>query len=409
MRWGDTLLDVTHIDAGGDFTLVDVVLVHEGELVAAPAGRVGQVEYTATAIELPARSVPFARHGDRRWLPYVAGALLAHLALWGAATINHPIERHAAVPTEPRPVRIARVASEPMKSYAPPDDRARDRVADTKSQGQAMAAQGPTGAAGARAPAARGHVAIKNTGEEAQLSKAEAVARARQAGVLGQTQVLLESYATLGGTERLTSAFDAIDVTAPLTGGEGTAGGSFGTGFTGGGAGGGGTTYGTIGVGRSGSFSSGTTNGHGWGGSVAPVVTTIQWHTWRDVDYTYGALPHRRLTGHYSTVTICPSPAQCNVDGSLDKAIVRRYVKRNIDKLSYCYEKELLGRPSLTGGNVNITFAVGADGRIHVARSTGFDDTIAFCTRVVFEAIELPKKGDALVEYVVHFAAPARP
>ncbi|MDQ3335443.1 MAG: AgmX/PglI C-terminal domain-containing protein [Myxococcota bacterium] len=404
-RWGDTLIDITQIDAG-DFTLVDRQLVYEGQLVAAPEGRLGQISYTAVEITRPARSVPFARHGDRHWLPYVGLALLAHVGLWVVATIGHPpLERRAPVVAAQRPIKIARVAAEPARSYVPPDDRARDRVDDTKSQGQAKAMEGPSGAAGAISPVKRGHVAVKNTGEEAQLTKAEAVERARRAGVLGSSQVLLESYATLGGADRITSAFDAIDVAAPLAGGAGTAGGSFGLGHTGGGAGGGGH-YGTIGVGHIGTFSSGTTHGHGWGGSRAPSTPWRTWDGGDGGDYRYTVYPRRHLSRRFSTVQICPQDAPpCTVDGALDKAIVRRYVKRNVQKLSYCYEKELLARPAIRG-LVTITFAVGDEGHVELARASGFDETVATCVRGVFESIELPR-GATVVAYVLRFELPA--
>jgi hypothetical protein len=399
-RWGDTLIDIAQVETG-DFTLVDCQLVYGGQLVAAPEGQLGRVSYTAVEIPRAARSVPFARHGDRRWLPYVGLALIAHVGLWVVATIQHPpLQRRAPVTTE-RPIKIARIAAEPARSYVPPDDRARDLVNETKSQGQAKAMAGPIGAAGAISPNKRGHVAVKNTGEEAQLTKTEAVERARRAGILGSSEVLRESFATLGGADRLTSAFDAVDVTA-LTGGTGTSAGSFGVGYAGGGAGGGGT-YGTIGVGHIGTFSNGTTHGHGWGGSHAPP--TPRWRTWSDGDYQYtGGYPHR-LRSRPSPVQICPHDAPpCTVDGALDKAIVRRYVKRNIQKLSYCYERELLARPKIRG-LVHITFAVGDAGRVELARASGFDETVADCVRGVFESIELPR-GATVVAYVLRFGWP---
>jgi hypothetical protein len=399
-RWGDTLLDVAHVD---DFTLVDVVLVHRGVLVAPPAGRIGCIDYAATVVEPPVRNLPAPR-GDHRWIPYVAGALLVHLALWRVATLESPIEPPPK-PT-PRPPTIARITAEPSRAYTPPDDRARDRVDDDKSQGQGQAMQGPEGAAGARSPRKHGHIAIKNTGEPAQLTKAEAVARARKAGVLGSAQVLLESYATLGGADRVTSAFDAMDVTA-LTRGADTASGAFGLGRMSDGAGGGGTTYGTIGTGRTGSFSNGTTHGHGWGGSRAPVTITPNWRAYdgRTYDGSYYTGGPRRLRWHTPYVTICPKTASpCEVTGAIDAAVVRRYVKRNIQKLSYCYERELLDMPRLRG-QINLSFAINGEGTVEVTRSSGFDDSITACVSDVIARIDMPR-GATFVEYVLRFDVP---
>ena len=52
----------------------------------------------------------------------------------------------------------------------------------------------------------------------------------------------------------------------------------------------------------------------------------------------------------------------------LDKAIIRRYIKRNVQKIQYCYEKELISNPQLAG-TVTVRFTIGTDGA--VSQSTG--------------------------------------
>ena len=43
-------------------------------------------------------------------------------------------------------------------------------------------------------------------------------------------------------------------------------------------------------------------------------------------------------------------PHPCVVgDGGLDKAVVRRYIKRELHKIQYCYEKELLANATISG------------------------------------------------------------
>lgn len=80
-----------------------------------------------------------------------------------------------------------------------------------------------------------------------------------------------------------------------------------------------------------------------------------------------------------------------DVKGPLDKAIVRRYVKRNTQKLLYCYEKQLLSTPSLAG-TVTVTFRIGADGKIAApVKAKGVDPTIDACVADVVKAIEFPK------------------
>ncbi len=53
----------------------------------------------------------------------------------------------------------------------------------------------------------------------------------------------------------------------------------------------------------------------------------------------------RGRTAAVPTVAI----GQPNAQGDLDKAIIRRYIKRNQQKIQYCYEKELLAKPNLSG------------------------------------------------------------
>src|SRR5690606_40815527 len=64
--------------------------------------------------------------------------------------------------------------------------------------------------------------------------------------------------------------------------------------------------------------------------------------------------------------------------GDLDKAIVRRYIKRNVDKIAYCYEKELLARPGIAG-TITVSFFIAPSGSVTSSVGTGFDATVANC------------------------------
>ena len=72
----------------------------------------------------------------------------------------------------------------------------------------------------------------------------------------------------------------------------------------------------------------------------------------------------RGRTAAVPTVSI----GQPNAQGDLDKAIIRRYIKRNIQKIQYCYEKQLLAKPGLAG-TVSTQFFITPNGT--VASSTG--------------------------------------
>ena len=173
---------------------------------------------------------------------------------------------------------------------------------------------------------------------------------ARNAGLLGST------IETEGGVfASLTSADDGIE--------GGMLGGTSGTADAGDGLGAaGGSGEGTIGTGRY------DTLGHGAG--------------------TSGGDGARRAA---------PVPAMSlgtpTVNGSLDKAIVRRYLKRVGPRLKYCYEKALLAQPALQG-TVSAAFTIAADGKVASSTATGIDAAIGSCVGDVVRAIEFPRPPD---------------
>src|SRR6185503_5387964 len=100
------------------------------------------------------------------------------------------------------------------------------------------------------------------------------------------------------------------------------------------------TGWGTIGTGHYGSIGhgSGTGSGYGVGGGRGGMRGRTS------------AVPSARLG--VPTIT-----------GDLDKAIVRRYIKRNIAKITYCYEKQLLAKPGLAG-TVSTQFFISPNGKV---------------------------------------------
>jgi hypothetical protein len=104
------------------------------------------------------------------------------------------------------------------------------------------------------------------------------------------------------------------------------------------------------------------------------------------------------------------SIGQPNAQGDLDKAIIRRYVKRNIQKVQYCYEKQLLGSPALSG-TLMVQFFIRPDGKVGSATGSGVDPEVAACVVKVIESIEFPKPqggGGVQVNYPFTFR-PAGP
>jgi hypothetical protein len=123
--------------------------------------------------------------------------------------------------------------------------------------------------------------------------------------------------------------------------------GGFGYGRSGFGPGGGGTGWGTIGTGRYGTIGhgSGTGEGYGVGGGRGGM---------------------RGRTSAVPTVSI----GQPSAEGDLDKAIIRRYIKRNIQKIQYCYEKQLLAKPTLAG-TVSAQFFITPNGTVAQSNGSG--------------------------------------
>jgi hypothetical protein len=91
--------------------------------------------------------------------------------------------------------------------------------------------------------------------------------------------------------------------------------------------------------------------------------------------------------------------------GDLDKAIIRRYIKRNINKITYCYEKALLATPGLEG-TVTTQFFISPTGSVSTASATGVSPEVASCVAGVIKAIEFPKPrggGGVQVNYPFTF------
>lgn len=65
-----------------------------------------------------------------------------------------------------------------------------------------------------------------------------------------------------------------------------------------------------------------------------------------------------------------PSP-KAEVDGALDKDLIRRIVRAHIGEVRYCYDEGLAHDPELAG-RVVVDFVIGAEGK--VTRSTAESD-----------------------------------
>jgi hypothetical protein len=222
-----------------------------------------------------------------------------------------------------------------------------------------------------------GQYKMQKTQEQEQLARQAAVEAARSAGVLGSSALAQGgAFASLTGTGDISSGFDDVNIYGGLLGDEaGEMYGGFGFGRSGFGPGGGGTGWGTIGTGRYGTIGhgSGTGSGYGVGGGRGGMRGRT------------AAVPQVRI-GQPSAV------------GDLDKAIIRRYIKRNISKITYCYEKQLLAKPGLQG-TVATQFFISPNGTVASSNASGVDGEVSSCVAAVIKSIEFPKpKGGGGVQ-----------
>src|SRR3569623_881220 len=224
---------------------------------------------------------------------------------------------------------------------------------------------------------AEGQYRMARSNEDQALARAQAIEAARIAGTIDAKGLEQGgAFASLTGTGDISSGFDDSNIYGRLLGNEaGEMNGGVGYGRSGFGPGGGGTGWGTIGTGRYGTIGhgSGTGTGYGVGGGR-------------------GGMRGR-------TAAVPPaSIGQPNAQGDLDKAIIRRYIKRNIQKITYCYEKQLLAKPGLAG-TVSTQFFITPSGIVATASGSGVDPEVANCGADVIKGIEFPKpKGGGGVQ-----------
>lgn len=125
---------------------------------------------------------------------------------------------------------------------------------------------------------------------------------------------------------------------------------------------------------------SGGNVGLGWG----TIGTSL--HSGIGTGVGYG-ITRGRIARSRGPTTTLGTPV---VEGDLDRAIVRRYLRRNIQKLTYCYEKELLAKPALEG-TVTASFTILDSGSVSGATAGGVDPAVSSCVTAVIGGVAFPK------------------
>jgi FHA domain len=214
------------------------------------------------------------------------------------------------------------------------------------------------------------------------LAKMLAEENAAKAGVLGILKAQEGSHlASIFGRDSALGN-DAENVLGGLVGTQiGEAYGVGGLGLVGTGKGGGGTGEGTIGLGNLGTIGKGGGGGSGSGYGRGA-----------------GGLGGRRA--HAPDVV----PGTAQVRGSLDKEIIRRIIRRHLNEVKFCYEKELMKKADLYG-RVMIQFTISGTGQVVasvVQNSTMNNPSVEQCIAGAVRRWEFPKPqggGIVIVSY----------
>ncbi len=353
--------------------------------------RSGQTTFVVSAVPRP-RTQPTSLLGtfESRTAKFFIGSLAAHLIVL-ALLDTLPVEDSTigvemADKLDPNTKVIATTNEDPVEKRDEQPDKG-----DTGAAGQmALAAAGEEGKAGKPESTAQNkHLTVKNNNAETQLAKTNDLEAARTAGIMGTMLASPDNFQNLLATADLSSGMQDANLYGNIYGAEaGEANGSFGLGRLGFGGGGGctvepcgiigaGTKYNTIGGGQN--------VGDNWGP---------------------GRTRGRGMPGH---VAQSPRPVlgQATGTGDLDQATIRRYIKRNIEKLSYCYEHEMLAHPGIEG-TISAHFFISPTGSVTGSTASGFDDTVAKCVGDVIGNIEFPRPrggGGVQVNYPFTFHA----
>lgn len=88
--------------------------------------------------------------------------------------------------------------------------------------------------------------------------------------------------------------------------------------------------------------------------------------------------------------------------GDLDKNLIKRYIRQQLARLRYCYEKQLRTNPTLAG-TVTARFTVGPDGKVVEVTAAGMNHPVVeSCVADVIRTIQFPAAnggGNVVVNY----------
>jgi hypothetical protein len=340
--------------------------------------RAGANTFLISSVPQPRRqAAPLFASLESRALAYFAGSAIVHLSIWALLRTIPPDPQALALDLGGAEGRLTRVQSKAQEDPKEEEEEL-EKENDEESGGTGTAMALDEGKMGKEdSKRATGQYAMKNENVDPQIAKQQAIDQARTAGILGALQQQQGgAFASLTGTGDFSSGLDDANVFGGLLGDEvGEMQGGFGFGRSGFGPGGGGTGWGTIGTGRYGTIGHGSGTGSGYG-----------------VGAGRGGMRGRRAAAPEVRI------GNATTTGDLDKNIIRRYIRRKLPQIKYCYEKQLLVKPGLAG-TVNSAFQISPQGSVLNSSASGVSNDVSSCVADVIKTIQFPKpKGGGLVQ-----------
>jgi hypothetical protein len=364
-----------------------------GQAFALPAGakvRLGLGEYTFLVHSvLPGRYPKLVTEFDRKPLSFTAIALLGHLIFFGTIIFVPPDPLGLSVEDllagDDRFVPYELLAMEMLEQDLETEDF-QEEADDEPQGGQGRRHAGEEGQMGRQdAPKNDSRYGIKGPADnpDPHMARERAKEYAATSGILS---VLQSDAPTSPFGQDTALGVDPESALGLLMGNQiGDSFGYGGLGLRGTGRGGGGDGRGTIGLGRLGTI------GHGGGGG-----------TGQGYGRGAGGLKGRRA----SVPSISTGTAA--VRGSLSKEVIRRYIRRSINQIRYCYEQQLARRPDLAG-RISIRFVISPSGAVttsSVAENTLGDGAVGDCVSRAVQRIAFPQPeggGVVIVTYPFMF------
>ncbi len=86
---------------------------------------------------------------------------------------------------------------------------------------------------------------------------------------------------------------------------------------------------------------------------------------------------------------------------ALSKEVIKRVMKKNVPRIQYCYEKELLHQPKLQG-RIEVKYTIGTNGRVSQTTVKGLTPAMTSCIEKVLKKMQFPKPiggGVVVVRY----------